>query len=72
MHENAGNLGLRIPYYKYIVENLGYNILSVAYRGFSYSDAVTPDETGLKRDADAILDFIKRPNDDKIGAKMNH
>ena len=27
MHENAGNIGLRIPYYKYVIENLGVNIL---------------------------------------------
>lgn len=62
MHENAGNLGMRIPYYNYIIDNLGVNILSMAYRGYSYSDAVPPDEAGLKRDANAILKFLNDPS----------
>jgi hypothetical protein len=51
MHENAGNLGLRIPYYELIIKNLGFNILSIAYRGYSYSDQISPTEEGLKKDA---------------------
>lgn len=38
MHENAGNLGHRVPFYKYIIDALNVNILSMAYRGYSYSD----------------------------------
>jgi len=59
LHENAGNIGLRIPYFKYLVENLGVNILTMAYRGYSYSDQAVPDEAGLKLDADAILAFLE-------------
>jgi len=71
MHENAGNLGMRIPYYKYMVENLGVNIMSVAYRGYSYSDPETPDEAGLKKDADAVIDFLESPNDPNIAPMIN-
>lgn len=55
MHENAGNIGLRLPYFKWVIKNLEVNVLSMAYRGYSYSDPVAPDEKGLKLDADAIL-----------------
>ena len=55
MHENAGNIGLRLPYFRWVIKNLEVNVLSMAYRGYSYSDPVAPDEKGLKLDADAIL-----------------
>ena len=55
MHENAGNIGLRIPYFKKLIANLGVHVLAMAYRGYSYSDNVTPNEKGLKKDADAII-----------------
>lgn len=44
MHENAGNIGLRLPYFKMVIDNLEVNILSMAYRGYSYSDEETPTE----------------------------
>lgn len=59
MHENAGNLGHRIPYYKHYIDNLEVNILSMAYRGYSYSDKVQPNEAGLKKDADALLGWLE-------------
>lgn len=62
MHENAGNIGLRLPYYKHLIDNLEVNILSMAYRGYSYSDQVPPNEEGLKRDAEALLQYL---NDDR-------
>jgi hypothetical protein len=64
MHENAGNIGLRIPYYGMVARNMGVNILTMAYRGYSYSDEVSPDEEGLKRDADAIIKFLENPGDE--------
>ena len=64
MHENAGNIGLRIPYYSMVVRNMGVNILTMAYRGYSYSDDVPPDEKGLKLDADAVMKFLEDPGDD--------
>lgn len=62
MHENAGNIGLRLPFYKYIIDRLEVNILSMAYRGYSYSSMKKPpNEEGLKKDADAIISFLKEP-----------
>lgn len=37
LHENAGNLGLRMDWFEIIYKNLQCNILAVAYRGFSHS-----------------------------------
>lgn len=62
MHENAGNIGMRIPYYEKIIKNLGVNILSMAYRGYSYSDDVKPTEDGLRKDGETILKFISDPD----------
>ena len=61
MHENAGNLGHRIPYYNFVIESLGVNILSMAYRGYSNSDDVAPNEEGIKKDADALVKFLRNP-----------
>lgn len=71
MHENAGNLGLRLPYFKHLIDNLEVNILAMAYRGFSYSDDVPPNEAGLKLDGEAILKYLReeRENPD---SKINH
>ena len=38
MHENAGNIGLRLDYFELIYHNLDVNIVAVAYRGYSKSD----------------------------------
>lgn len=62
MHENAGNIGVRIPYFQMVIENLGVNVLSMAYRGYSYSDKEAPTEEGLKKDADAIIEFLRDPS----------
>lgn len=73
MHENAGNLGYRIPYFKHVINSLGVNILAMAYRGYSYSDQVTPTEAGLKLDAEAILSFLNNPNqtNEKVAELIN-
>jgi hypothetical protein len=34
----------------------------VAYRGYSNSDDVAPDEEGIKKDADALAKFLQDPN----------
>lgn len=72
-HEQAGNLGLRIPFFKQICHKLEVNILCVAYRGFSYSDKVHINEKGLKKDAAAIIDFVRNPAnvDEEIAQHMN-
>ena len=54
MHENAGNIGLRMDFFEHMVGSLEVNILTVAYRGYSQSQG-TPTEIGLKRDGLAIM-----------------
>lgn len=36
-------------------------MVSVAYRGYSESDDISPNEVGLKKDADALVEFLKNP-----------
>ena len=52
-HENAGNIGLRLPEYKLLHEHVGVNILAYDYRGYGYSDEAEINEAGLMRDARA-------------------
>lgn len=49
-HENAGNIGLRIPNYRAIVDRLHANIFALDYRGYGHSEG-TPTEDGLIEDA---------------------
>ena len=59
MHENAGNIGLRMDWFKLAYERLDVNIVAVAYRGYSRSTG-TPTEEGLLRDAEAMVNFCKQ------------
>eukprot|EP01017_Pseudomicrothorax_dubius_P031542 TRINITY_DN4041_c0_g1_i1.p1 TRINITY_DN4041_c0_g1~~TRINITY_DN4041_c0_g1_i1.p1 ORF type:complete len:256 (+),score=53.30 TRINITY_DN4041_c0_g1_i1:351-1118(+) len=56
-HENAGNLGTRLPYLKHYYNQVGANILVVAYRGYSKSEG-SPSELGLQEDSKAVLNYI--------------
>ena len=49
LHENAGNLGLRMDYFNTLYHELGYNVLAFAYRGYSDStlQAGFPSESSL-------------------------
>ena len=38
LHENAGNIGLRMDWFELIYNRLDVNIVSFAYRGFSRSE----------------------------------
>lgn len=58
MHENAGNIGLRLDFFEALYHNVGVNIVTFGYRGYSDSEG-SPSEVGLKLDADAIVDYIK-------------
>jgi fermentation-respiration switch protein FrsA (DUF1100 family) len=57
MHENAGNIGLRLDFYEALFHELKVNVVTFAYRGYSDSEG-HPTETGLKLDADAIVDYV--------------
>ena len=41
-----------------MIEKLNINVLTMAYRGYSESDG-NCSEVGLKRDANAIIEFLK-------------
>jgi abhydrolase domain-containing protein 13 len=58
-HGNAGNIGLRLPNAVQMYHNLQCNILMVEYRGYGDSDNATPNEAGLKLDAEAALRFLQ-------------
>ena len=49
-HENAGNLGLRLDYFSFLYHDLGLNVISFAYRGYSDSLLQTgfPNENSIK------------------------
>jgi pimeloyl-ACP methyl ester carboxylesterase len=61
MHENAGNIGLRMDYFQLLYAQ-GYNIMCVAYRGYSESTGI-PTERGLKLDGIAISECIRQQRD---------
>mmetsp|Transcript_22926 Transcript_22926/g.26609 ORF Transcript_22926/g.26609 Transcript_22926/m.26609 type:complete len:299 (-) Transcript_22926:53-949(-) len=56
-HENAGNIGTRLPFVKMYQRYVKCNVALVAYRGYSYSTG-SPSEQGLQLDAEAVLDHI--------------
>lgn len=58
LHENAGNIGLRLDWFELMYNRLEVNIVAFAYRGYSRSEG-TPDEPGLIMDAEAMIDFCK-------------
>lgn len=55
-HGNGGNLSMWTPILAEIVRH-GYDVLAVDYRGYGLSTG-RPTETGLYRDADALLDHV--------------
>jgi fermentation-respiration switch protein FrsA (DUF1100 family) len=61
MHENAGNIGLRLDYFQHLCHNMGVNVVSFAYRGYSGSEG-TPSEHGLHLDALAMLKWCETTN----------
>jgi alpha/beta superfamily hydrolase len=65
MHENAGNIGLRMDYFQRIIMALNVNILTVAYRGYSESEGY-PTELGLKTDGLAIMNYTKENKMDLV------
>jgi len=58
LHENAGNIGLRMDWMELLYKHLHVNLLVVAYRGYSGSEG-EPSQEGLLMDADAMVAFCK-------------
>lgn len=63
-HENAGNMGMRLPGMLLYYSALKTNIIMVSYRGYGNSTG-TPSEEGLICDAEAVLDHVLSLNVDK-------
>jgi len=61
-HENAGNIGSRLPNIEILVKRLNTNVLILAYRGYGNSEG-TPSEEGLKLDAEATLEYALNKED---------
>jgi hypothetical protein len=57
-HGNAGNIGHRVPIAQAIGRSNGCAVLMAEYRGYGLSTG-TPDEKGLKLDAQSCLDWIR-------------
>ena len=57
-HGNAGNIGHRVPIAGELERTTGCSVLMVEYRGYGLSTG-TPDEKGLKIDAQTGLDWIR-------------
>jgi len=56
-HENAGNLGHRLPNIQRIIESVNCNVLIISYRGYAKSEGY-PSEKGLRLDAEAAYSYI--------------
>jgi len=72
MHENMGGLSERMDVYRDLVGS-GANVLAMAYRGYS-GNAGNPSEKNLKRDGDAIINFLNDTQsvDKKISSKIDN
>jgi fermentation-respiration switch protein FrsA (DUF1100 family) len=64
-HENAGNIGFRLPFSELLYKKLNAHILVVGYRGYGYSEGV-PSESGIKLDAEAILNYVFKNENTEI------
>ncbi|KAG1137883.1 hypothetical protein G6F37_010807 [Rhizopus arrhizus] len=58
LHANAGNMGHRLPIAKILYERFNCNIVMLSYRGYGLSEG-SPDEKGLKIDAQTMLDYVR-------------
>ncbi|KAJ9069070.1 bem46 protein, variant [Entomophthora muscae] len=56
-HANAGNIGHRLPIAANLYRQNKCNVLMVSYRGYGKSQGI-PDESGIRQDSQAALDFI--------------
>lgn len=56
-HENAGNLGIRLPFFTEYAKALDCHVAAFAYRGFGSSEG-TPSEPALQEDGLAIFEWI--------------
>lgn len=55
--ENAGNMSFRLPFLRLLVYRQRVVVFALSYRGYGLSKG-TPNEVGLKRDAEAGLRYV--------------
>ena len=55
-HENAGNIGMRMPLLKHMHDEIKCNILIVGYRGYGHSEG-KPEEIGIGNDGEAMFKY---------------
>lgn len=68
-HANAGNLGHRIPIVRRLRELMDCAVFMPSYRGYGLSEG-TPNETGIKQDVQAGLDwFVQKLKDESLHFK---
>lgn len=65
LHANAGNMGHRLPIARRIVDFTDANIMMISYRGYGESEG-EPDETGIRKDAQAALNHLRTERKDEI------
>lgn len=58
LHENAGNIGLRMDFFEILYKQCDCNILAVAYRGYSASEG-TPNQEGIMLDAQQMILYLR-------------
>ncbi|CAG8697206.1 7006_t:CDS:2, partial [Acaulospora morrowiae] len=56
-HANAGNMGHRLPIAQKFFLQFKCNVVLISYRGYGLSEG-TPNEKGLRIDAQTLLDFV--------------
>ncbi|KRX02452.1 hypothetical protein PPERSA_10069 [Pseudocohnilembus persalinus] len=65
-HENAGNLGTRLDFFKYYHDIVQCNIIAFAYRGYDKSQDAEINQKGIQQDVKAIFKYVfNLPNIDK-------
>eukprot|EP01135_Chromosphaera_perkinsii_P007410 Nk52_evm2s823 gene=Nk52_evmTU2s823 len=57
-HGNAGHMGHRLEHIRKLFRTTGMDILTVSYRGYGLSKGSYPSEKGLKRDAEAVCEYL--------------
>ncbi|KAG0250729.1 hypothetical protein BG011_008139 [Mortierella polycephala] len=59
LHANAGNMGHRLSIANVFHKEFECNVFMLSYRGYGLSEG-SPTEKGLRKDAQAALDYIKK------------
>eukprot|EP00891_Asterochloris_glomerata_P001904 jgi/Astpho2/1904/Aster-00423 len=60
--ENAGDMSLRLPFLRLLMQHLNCSVFAPSYRGYGLSKG-SPNEAGLKLDAQAALDWLQASKD---------